>query len=79
MCHGQISLLPPVIVKSRPNVQTQYPLNIYLKNVDQNYFKNIYRGNQPSKQIRNPNIEIRNKPGPQEIPKSENPKPGIRI
>src|SRR5215472_9924408 len=50
-------------------------IGTYLKNVEQNYFKKIYRAKQSSKQIRKPNIEIRNKSQNQKIqnwkPKSE--------
>src|SRR5215467_2775846 len=54
-------------------------IGTYLKNVEQNYFKKIYRAKQSSKQIRKPNIEIRNKRGSKQITKSENPKLETRI
>jgi hypothetical protein len=45
-----------------------FAVDSYLKNVEQSYIKKIYRANQASKQIRNPNIESgpadRNKAGP---------------
>jgi hypothetical protein len=49
-------------------------LDSFFKAVEQKYVKEIYCAELPAKQIRNPNLEIRNKPQPNKIKLIENSK-----